>query len=136
MTEIHQEPQSLLTATVTVGSTATLNYEKLKDLLESTVAHAVMAVQITTELKRVAVAIGVLAGKALGVHDFHYRITNGEPKTRKLRMWAETKPHGQCPEAELVLHLTAEGFVFRMSDLIIRHSNRHASLSKGATQRH
>lgn len=120
MTEPHPQ-QNLLALAKEAEHHEPLTYEKLKTILDHTTAHPSMGVQLAIELKRIAVAIGALAGRALGVNDFCYRLTNGEVRTKRLRMWVNTKPLGQFPDAELRLSLTNEGFIFLMGELVIRH---------------
>lgn len=122
MTEIDQTAEPLEGA-IAHSDHKPLSYERLLGMIEHSAVSANMAVQIRTQLKRVAVAIGALSGRALGVHDFSYRWDRRhDPQKRKLHMWIHSERKGQWPHAELTIELTPEGYIYRHCDLLIAHS--------------
>lgn len=101
-----------------------LTYDRLLPVLENTSVHSTATVQITTQLKRMAVAMGVLTGRALGVHDFCYRLEpRGGQANRRLVMWVHSERGQALPVAELLIELTPEGYIFRLGEMLIRQSS-------------
>lgn len=131
MTETIKEERETLPHAIDKTDVEPLSYRQVEALLRHTAVSDSMGVQITTQLKRVAVAIGVLSGRAMGVHDFVYRFDRRtEGNRRVLFMWIHCERNTLHPCAQMALELTPEGYVYRVSDLEIRHSSLPLSASK------
>lgn len=104
----------------------TVPYDRVKSFIDSACVTQTMAGQVHACLHRVAVAIGALVGRAWGVNDFSYRIDRrSEGNLRKLNMWVRADTARTMPIATLHLELTRDGYVYRISELHIKHTSLH-----------
>lgn len=105
----------------------TVPYERVKSFIDGACVTKTMAAQVHACLHRVAVAIGALVGRAWGVNDFSYRLDRrSEGNIRKLSMWVRADTTRTMPIAMLHLELTPDGYVYRISELHIKHTSVHA----------